>query len=124
MPYPPTSVEEILGEEDIPAVGIDETGLFFHVNNAFEGAYGWTRAELLGKSVTTIIPPAMRELHHIGFSRFLSTETSTLAGRPLPLPILCKDGRVLDAEHFILAEKKDGQWRLAATINEKRTATA
>lgn len=113
----PKNVDEILQQTDLPAVGLDEGGLFNYVNHAFEQTYGWTKEELLGKSVTTIMPPNFRDAHHIGFSRFLITEKATIAGKPLPLAVLFKDGRIHDAEHFILTDKKDGKWRFAATIS-------
>lgn len=112
----PQTVTEILNEQTIPAVAIDNQGLFTWLNQAFTTTYGWAESDLLGKSVTTIMPPAFRDAHHVGFSRFISTEKATVAGKPLPLAILFKDGTIKNAEHFILAEKKDGQWRFAATI--------
>lgn len=64
----------------------------------------------------------MRDSHNVGFSRFLTTEQATIAGKPLALSVLRKDGKTVDAEHFILAEKRDGQWVFAATINPDRPA--
>lgn len=95
---------------------MDEEGRIFFINEAFEREYGWNRADVLGQPITVIIPPKMRDVHHIGFSRFLKTENATLLEKPLNLPVLCKDGRILDAEHFLCAEKTDGKWRFAATI--------
>lgn len=119
MNYPKT-VQEILDEKVLPSVAADHNGLLTLVNDAFQKAYGWNRDDLLGKSITTIMPPYMRDSHNVGFSRFLTTEKATVAAKPLPLPVLCKDGRVVDAEHFILAEKIDGNWIFAATINPNR----
>jgi PAS domain S-box-containing protein len=113
------TVEEILNEKEHPAVAIDEHGLFFFVNNAFEKSYGWSKEELLGQVITIIMPPYMRDAHNFGFSRFLTTEISKIQGKPLPLPIYCKDGTIKDAEHFIVGEKKDGKWRFAATITQQ-----
>jgi len=94
---------------------------FFHVNSAFEAAYGWEEEELLGKVITIIMPPHMRDAHNFGFSRFLTTEVSKIQGKPLPLPVNCKDGTIKNAEHFIVGEKKDGKWRFAATITPKKS---
>lgn len=113
-------VDDILKEEKIPSVAIDEQGIFFHVNAAFEKAYGWSSDDLLGKVITMIMPPHMRDAHNFGFSRFLTTEVSKIQGIPLPLPIQCKDGTIFDAEHFIVGEKKNGKWRFAATITHKK----
>jgi len=115
MAYPQT-VEEILQTTDRPIVAADSYGLITKINEAFTQAYGWTAEDLLGKSLTTIMPPKFREAHQFGFSRFLATEKARLAGKPLPLAVLFKDGTVKDAEHFILADKPDDKWRFAATI--------
>lgn len=117
--HKPTSYADILKEQAVPAVAIDQNSLFTMANKAFEEAYGWSERELLGKSVTEIIPPFLRDAHQIGFSRFMTTEHATLLGQQLPLGILYKDGTVRDAEHLIVGEKKDGRWRFAATIIPK-----
>jgi len=110
------NVADILLEKNVPAVAIDEHGLFFFVNKAFEKSYGWKEEDLLGKVITVIMPPHMRDAHNFGFSRFLTTEVSKIQGKPLPLPVHCKDGSIKSAQHFIIGEKHEGSWRFAATI--------
>lgn len=114
------TVKDFLADEIAPIVGMDQDGSVFFINAAFEAAYGWTKEDLLGKSLTAIIPPNMRDVHQIGFSRFLQSGTPTLLGKPLQLPILCKDGRILSAEHLIIADKIDGRWSFAAKITLER----
>lgn len=115
----PESVDEILAIIDQPVVAIDQNGKFYFINDNFTETYGWTKDDLLGKMVTEIIPENLRNAHTIGFARFLSTEQPKVAGQALPLKIQFKDGRVLDAEHFILGDKKDGVWQFAATITKR-----
>lgn len=112
----PSTVAEILELEDTPAVSINNHGVFTFINKAFTNVYGWTEDDLIDRPVTTIMPPEFRDAHIVGFSRFLATEEARIAGKPLPLAILFKDGHSEDAEHYILGEKKDGEWRFAATI--------
>jgi PAS domain S-box-containing protein len=112
----PKNVQGIIDQAELPAVAIDEHGLFTFINQAFEKEFGWGKEQLLGQPVTTIMPPHMRETHNVGFSRYLVTEKPTLLGKPLPLSILYQDGRVVMAEHYILAEKANDTWRFAATI--------
>lgn len=114
-----TTFKQILKEEIIPVVAIDENGIFFHSNKAFETAYGWSREELLGKVITTIMPPYMRDAHNLGFSRFLTTEISKIQGKPLPLPVYCRNGKIVEAEHYIVGEKLEGVWHFGATITPK-----
>lgn len=110
------SYQDISQEKKLPTVIIDHNSIFTMVNKAFQTAYGWSEKELLGKSVTEIIPTYLRDAHQIGFSRFMSTEQATLLGVKLPLEILYKDGTIKNAEHFIVGEKKDDEWFFAATI--------
>ncbi|HEY4496624.1 MAG TPA: PAS domain S-box protein [Candidatus Paceibacterota bacterium] len=115
MDYPKT-VKEIIEQNNVPAVWANEQGIIEGVNRIFTENYGWSDTELIGKSIAEIMPPQFRELHHIGFSRFLTTEQSKILGKPLPLAILFKNGTAQNAEHFILGEKEDNKWRFAATI--------
>lgn len=111
---------DIRAEEALPAVAIDQNSMFTWVNQAFEREYGWTEDELLGKSVTEIIPPYLRDAHLVGFSRFMSTGKATLLGRALSLSVLYKDSSVRDAEHFIVGERQRNQWHFASTIVPRR----
>lgn len=110
------TVTEILTKQDIPVIAIDEHGIITYTNQAFTRAYGWHDKELLGEVITRIMPPHMRDAHNFGFSRFLTTENPRILNQPLSLPVYCKDGETVDAEHFITGEKVDAKWRFAATI--------
>lgn len=116
MEYPQT-VEEMLSMNNVPVVAIDQESIFTFVNKAFQKEYGWTESDLLGKPVTEIMPEHMRSGHNVGFSRFLTTETSVLLGKPLPLKVQYKDGTVKLSNHYILGEKIDGRWRFGAIID-------
>jgi PAS domain S-box-containing protein len=118
-----STVNTLLREEKLPAVAIDETGMFFFINEAFEKEYGWSQEELIGSSITNIMPAYMRDMHNFGFARFVTTGVSKIQGRPLALPILCKSGEIKDAVHFIVSDQKQGKWRFAATIKPRKPAT-
>ncbi len=45
-------------------ISLDEQGLVCEFNHAAEQIFGFTKAELLGKSLTPIMPPHLRDLHH------------------------------------------------------------
>ncbi|MBI4867579.1 MAG: PAS domain S-box protein [Candidatus Wallbacteria bacterium] len=109
-------ISELLSERNVPVVAVDSDGWITHVNDAFSEVFGWTREEVLGRHVTCLIPPHLRDAHHLGFSRFLLTERPTLLDRPITLRAVAKDGREFDAEHRIQAEKSEGRWTFAATI--------
>ena len=116
MTYPET-LTELMVLQDVPVVAIDQESIFTYINATFTKEYGWEAADLIGKSVTEIMPAHMRSGHNVGFSRFLTTETSVLLGRPLPLKVRYKDGREALSTHYILGEKKDGRWSFGAIID-------
>lgn len=107
----------VVNDAKAPVIGMDQEGLITFVNGAFEKAYGWTSAEAVGRQlVNLIIPSYMRDAHRIGFARFLTTGRPTLLGKPLKIPIQCRDGRVLQVEHVLYAQKDGERWRFAARI--------
>lgn len=109
--------QELLQERAAPVIAMDQEGLVIFLNESFEKEYGWRKGDLLGRQlVNAIIPSEMQDAHRIGFSRFLSTQSPTLLNRPLKLPIVCKDGRIRNVEHLIVAEQRDGRWMFAARI--------
>lgn len=110
------TLDAIKQETDVPVVIADHRGLITFVNQPFTAVFGWTPKEIIGKSLATIIPTNLHDAHHLGFSRFTSTGTPTLLNQPLALKAVGKNGKEFDAEHFIVAEQRDGQWMFGATI--------
>lgn len=110
------SIEEIRNNTDMPAIIVNDQGVITHVNKRFEIVFGWTAAEIVGEPVSIIIPRNLRSAHHLGFSRFLTTEKPTLLNRPVRLRTVRKDGQEFEAEHFIVAEDGQGQWVFGALI--------
>lgn len=114
------TVHEIVKEKRHPVVAIDDKGIFFFANEAFEKEYGWSKEDLIGDVITKIMPPYMRDAHNFGFSRFLASEQARILGKHLDLPVYCKDGSIVEAEHYIIGNKDtDGAWRFAATIKKR-----
>ena len=111
------SLQEILDEKTIPAVAANQDGLLFFVNDSFQEEYGWSAEDLIDNPITTILPPNMREAHNLGFSRFLTTGTERIINKDISLPVLCKNGTTRDATHHIVADKVEGEWVFAASIN-------
>lgn len=111
-----SQLDELRARKDLPVVVADEKGLITEVNDLFCEVFGWSRAEAIGRPLSSIIPPDLRDAHHLGFSRFLVTGQTTILGKPLPLKAVRRDGTVFEAEHVIAGERRDGAWVFAATI--------
>ena len=112
------TVADIRRETQLPVVIADHRGLITEVNDSFATMFGWAREEIIGKPLETLIPKRLRATHHLGFSRFLRTGQPTILNQPLELKAVAKDGREFAARHLIVAERLDGNWMFAATIEE------
>lgn len=117
------TIADMMKEKESPVIAIDNQGLITYANQSFTQAYGWTEEELTGQVITVIMPPYMRDAHNFGFSRFIVSEHPRILSTPLELPVQCKDGKVIEAEHYILGEKLKNIWRFAATIIPKTKVT-
>lgn len=80
-------------------VGIDEAGVITIWNAAATRLLGWTSAELVGRTLhETLIPEELRAAHLAGMARYLAGGDATVAGRPIELPALRRDGRRVPIE--------------------------
>lgn len=109
------TIEE-LREQPLPFVLADQEGLIVEINGHFQQEYGWRPEELVGESLSKILPDAFRDAHHLGFSRFQITHQSQIINHPLRLKTVCSDGREVESEHFIVAHQSGGSWVFAATL--------
>ena len=113
-------IDELRGQAGAPLIFANSDGYITGISQAFREAYGWAAADLVGRPLTTIIPPGFHDAHHLGFARFLTTGEPTILDHPLTLDVVRKDGRVVPAVHRILAERVAGAWTFAASITPVR----
>ena len=114
--WTPGAIRQLRERLDLPFVRADATGNVAEFNDRFSEVYGWD-SSLIGESIGAILPTEFRELHHSGFARFQLTETSKVVNHPLTLATICSDGRVIQSEHYIVAEKDpESGWSFAATL--------
>src|SRR5688572_17054603 len=112
------TLAELEAELEIPVIIADSHGVILRVNQALATLFGYTISEMLGEPLSMIIPPALRDAHQAGFSRFLATEKPRLLNQALMLKALRKNGSEFTAEHFIITEVRDGNRFFGATIKE------
>ena len=111
------SIRQLREQQDLPFVRADASGVVREINQRFREVYGWSDGQLLGQSLGLILPPSFRDSHHSGFARFKLTEESRVLNHPLKLATFCVDGKAIESEHYIVAEKHDdGTWSFAATL--------
>ena len=115
---------DAMRSSDAPFIAANHLGVVESINDAFTIVYGWTMDDLADCLVTKILPEAYRDSHHLGFSRFQSTNKSEVLGHPLRLETLCKDGRSIISEHLIVAEQSESGWVFGATLTPLPDETA
>ena len=80
-------------------ISMDAEGRITEFNAAAERTFGYSRAEVLGRSLAGVmIPPAYREAHQSGLARYLATGKARILGRQLEMPAMRKDGTHFPAE--------------------------
>ena len=75
-----------------PIVASDETGTIVYLNPAAARLLGWSVADLLGRPLSTLMPPRLRATHEAGFRNYILTGRSRIIGKPVRLPALRRDG--------------------------------
>jgi len=110
------TIDALKADTASPVIIVDHEGTVVHINQIFEKTWGWQKEKLVGQTLTTIIPSNLKDAHHMGFSRFLLTGKPTILNQGIELAIVLADGTEAVAEHFIVAEKINGNWVFGATI--------
>lgn len=111
-------------------IKIDANSTILFINSAGEKVFGYKPLEMIGKSLTMIMPEDLREKHKKGIARYLQTGKRVLAWESMELPALHRDGRLFPLEisfgeskqqgrHFFIAVARDISGRKEA---EKVTA--
>jgi PAS domain S-box-containing protein len=98
----------------------DRTNRIVYVNPAAEKLLHWPEGELVGRPLTTVIPTRLRDQHHAGFARFVSTGESRLLGRMLRVPALRRDGQEVEVGLSLSAFEEDGRDLIVAALRDVR----
>jgi len=86
----------------------DQSTLLF-VNRATEKIFGYTHEELIGQSLTMLMPDYLRHVHRAGLNRYLTTGTRHIAWEAVQLPGLHKDGHEIPLELSFGEFTEDGK---------------
>jgi PAS domain S-box-containing protein len=106
----------------VAAVGMlvaDQSGEFVHVSETAAHMLGWEADDLVGRRVTTIIPPASREAHVDAFTRFQLGGPPRILGETRRVQALRKDGSLIDVDLTINAlDRRGGERAVIAALEE------
>jgi PAS domain S-box-containing protein len=111
------SFQQMRLETELPVVITDQEGFITYINGAFNTVYGWNAEEIIGLPLEVIIPQSLHDSHRMSFSRFVMTEKAKVLNHPLLLKTVTKEGKEVESEHFITAEKQGDNWFFAAIIS-------
>src|SRR5512132_1863947 len=76
----------------------DDQSTMVFLNRATEDIFGYTHEELIGQSLTMLMPDYLRHVHRSGLKRYLTTGTRHIAWEAVQLPGLHKDGSEIPLE--------------------------
>ena len=107
-----------LGTELDWSIVADQNNRIQFAGDEAAGFLGWEPDALAGRRLTTLIPPSLRELHLVGFTRYQLTRSPVLMGRPVPVEALRRDGSTV-AVTLLLREMtpRDGRLRYRALVS-------
>src|SRR5947207_588504 len=77
---------------------INEKSTMRFVNRATEKIFGYSRAELLGQSLTLLMPDYLRHVHRAGLERYIATGERHISWEAIELPGLHKSGKEIPLE--------------------------
>lgn len=100
-------------------VSIDADGIIIDWNPQAERTFGFTRDEVLGRSLAdTIVPPLYREAHTRGMQRFNQTGQSSIINRRLEMPATNKTGQEFPVEMTISVVRDANSMAFHAFIHD------
>lgn len=94
---------------------MDEGGCILFANPAAESLFGYREAELLGVSLSLLMPERYRARHAEGLRRYLNTGERRLDWSSIRLPGLRRDGREISLS-ISFGEYRDGDGRIFTGI--------
>jgi PAS domain S-box-containing protein len=104
-------------------ITIDEESTMLFVNRAAETIFGYSRDELLGQSLTMLMPDYLRHVHRAGLKSYLDRGERHIPWEAVDLPGLHKTGREIPLELSFGEFSENGRrffTGIARDISERR----
>jgi PAS domain S-box-containing protein len=100
-------------------VSMDEAGLITAWNKAAERMFGIKREDAISRNLAeTMIPPRLRDAHHFGVGRFLTTGERHVLDSRIEITAWHPDGYEFPVELAIWAVKEEAGWLFNAFIHD------
>jgi PAS domain S-box-containing protein len=90
-------------------ITIDDQSTILFVNRGAQKIFGHSQDEMVGQSLTMLMPDYLRHVHRAGVQRYLETGTKHTSWEAVPLPGLHKDGTEISLELSFAEFNEDGK---------------
>ena len=97
---------------------VDQNGMVVFANARAERIFGYTRAEIVGQSVDTLVPQEAREVHAQHRARFVEEDQVRPMGADLGLSGRRKDGTLFPAEISLSTVAIPGGHLITAVVRD------
>jgi PAS domain S-box-containing protein len=88
-------------------------------NHQAEVAFGWSRAEVIGRQLSdTIVPPQYRDAHNNGLAHFLATGDGPLLNQRVEITALHHDGHEIPIELTVSPLRLQSAWLFGAFVHD------
>ncbi|HKW88518.1 MAG TPA: PAS domain S-box protein [Candidatus Acidoferrales bacterium] len=100
-------------------ISIDASGNIREWNHQSKATFGWSREEVVGKSLAdTIIPAQYRDLHRKGIERFLATGEGRVFNKILEMVAMRRDGQEFPIEMTVSPLRWQGSYIFNAFLRD------
>lgn len=97
-------LSQVLNSTDEGFVSIDAAGAVTAWSTRSQALFGWTAAEVIGRSLTdTLVPPAQRERHRQSLAHYTAESESSVVGKRVELTARHRDGHEFPVEVSVWA---------------------
>lgn len=101
--------EELIETAQDAIISIDENEIINVWNHSAENIFGYLKSEIIGQSVTTIIPEKYKKKYQEGIIRFIETNKSKLIGNTIEVTGRTKEGNEILIELSLSFQKTDDE---------------
>jgi two-component system NtrC family sensor kinase len=110
--------QAIVDKSPVAILSMDTDGKIISFNPHAESIFGYKQSEILGKSMTTLIPKEFHQQHNDGLQRYVETGKSTILNKLIEVNALHQSGKIFPIELRVNVMKHDNETFFTGMIND------
>jgi PAS domain S-box-containing protein len=121
QPDAPSVFAQLANDLADAVVIADAEGTISFWNDAAQRLFGWSSAEVVGKSLDVIIPERLRQRHWNGYKEVMLSGHSDYGTRLLEVPALHREGHTISLAFTVTLLKRPGEkepFAIAAVLRD------